>query len=80
MRARTGAPPNPPKPPVERYYDSNEVYERRGVGVVLEGSSDVARHDGVRPGVLQKRVFHSRGDLCGDWVPDAQVVGNDFDP
>jgi hypothetical protein len=66
---------------VGRYYDYyNEVYERRGVEVVLEGSSYVAHHDGVRRGVLQELVFHSRGDLCRDWVPDAQVVGNDFDP
>ena len=62
------------------YYYYNEVYERGGVEVVLEGSSYVAHHDGVRRGVLQKLVFHSSGDLCGDWVPDAQVVGNYFSP
>ena len=26
----------------------------------------------------QKLVFHSSGDLCGDWVPDAQLIENYF--
>jgi len=46
--------------------------------VVLEGASYVAHAEGVQRGVLQKLVFHSTGDLCGDWVPNAQVVGNYF--
>jgi MoaA/NifB/PqqE/SkfB family radical SAM enzyme len=62
------------------YYYYNEVYRRGDMEVVLEGSSYVAHHDGVRRGVLQKLVFHSSGDLCGDWVPNAQVVGNYFEP
>lgn len=62
------------------YYYYNEVYRRGAMEVVLEGSSYVAHHDGVRGGVLQKLVFHSSGDLCGDWVPNAQVVGNYFEP
>jgi hypothetical protein len=62
------------------YYYYNEVYRREGVEVVLEGSSYVAHHDAVASGVVQKLVFHSSGDLCGDWVPNAQVLGNYFDP
>lgn len=60
------------------YYYYNEVYRRGDVEVVLEGASYVAHHEGVQRGVLQKLVFHSSGDLCGDWVPNAQVVGNYF--
>jgi hypothetical protein len=62
------------------YYYYNEVYRRDGVEVVLEGSSYVAHHDAVESGVVQKLVFHSSGDLCGDWVPNARVLGNYFDP
>jgi MoaA/NifB/PqqE/SkfB family radical SAM enzyme len=62
------------------YYYYNEVYARGAMEVVLEGSSYVAHHDGVRQGVLQKLVFHSSGDLCGDWVPNAEVVGNYLAP
>lgn len=58
------------------YYYYNEVYERRGVRIILEASSYTAHHDAVRSGVLQKLVFHSTGDLCGDWVPSSLVIGN----
>ncbi|MDG1481293.1 MAG: hypothetical protein P8R54_16995 [Myxococcota bacterium] len=58
------------------YYYYNEVYQRRGVTVRLEVSSYTAHHDAHRTGVLQKLVFHSTGDLCGDWVPDALQIGN----
>ncbi|MER2561413.1 MAG: hypothetical protein ABTQ32_11855 [Myxococcaceae bacterium] len=61
------------------YYYSNEVYRRGDVEVVFEAASYVAHADGVQQGVLQKLVFHSTGDLCGDWVPNAQVVGNYFE-
>lgn len=61
------------------YYYSNEVYRRGAVEVVLEAASYVAHHELVQTGVLQKLVFHSTGDLCGDWVPNAQVVGNYFE-
>jgi MoaA/NifB/PqqE/SkfB family radical SAM enzyme len=56
------------------YYYYNEVYRRGGVEVVLEGASYVAHHDEVQAGVVQKLVFHSTGELCGDWVPNAQVL------
>lgn len=62
------------------YYYSNEVYRRGAIEVVIESASYVAHHEGVQRGVLQKLVFHSTGDLCGDWVPNAQVVGNYFSP
>lgn len=61
------------------YYYSNEVYRRGAVEVVFEAASYVAHAEGVQQGVLQKLVFHSTGDLCGDWVPNAQVVGNYFE-
>lgn len=58
------------------YYYYNEVYLYRGVRVILEASSYTAHHTAVQSGVLQKLVFHSNGDLCGDWVPNAMVIGN----
>ena len=58
------------------YYYYNEVYRRSGVTVRLEVSSYTAHHDSQQTGVLQKLVFHSTGDLCGDWVPDALHIGN----
>jgi MoaA/NifB/PqqE/SkfB family radical SAM enzyme len=61
------------------YYYYNEVYRVADVDVILEASSYVAHHDVLQAGVLQKLVFHSTGDLCGDWVPNALVVGNWFD-
>lgn len=60
------------------YYYSNEVYRRGEVEVVFESASYVAHDDVVKSGVFQKLVFHSNGDLCGDWVPNAQVIGNYF--
>ncbi len=60
------------------YYYYNEVYRRRGVTVRLEVSSYIAHQDAHQTGVLQKLVFHSTGDLCGDWVPNAQHIGNYF--
>jgi hypothetical protein len=60
------------------YYYYNEVYRRGDVEVTLEGSSYVAHQQAQQDGVLQKLVFHSSGDLCGDWVPNSQVVGHYF--
>lgn len=60
------------------YYYYNEVYRRGSIEVTLEGSSYVAHRDAQHTGILQKLVFHSTGDLCGDWVPNAQVIGNYF--
>ncbi|MFO0557868.1 MAG: hypothetical protein U0269_07600 [Polyangiales bacterium] len=60
------------------YYYYNEVYRyaRGEVRVTLEGSSYVAHHEAVESGVLQKLVFHSTRELCGDWVPNAQRIGS----
>lgn len=60
------------------YYYYNEVYRAFDVDVIFEASSYVAHHEVLQSGVLQKLVFHSTGDLCGDWVPSALVVGNWF--
>lgn len=60
------------------YYYYNEVYAHRGVEVTLEASDYVAHDLAQRTGVIQKLVFHSTGDLCGDWVPNARVIGNYF--
>jgi hypothetical protein len=57
------------------YYYYNERYRRGRIEVTLEGSSYVARRDAVGSGVLQKLVFHSTRELCGDWVPNSQVIG-----
>jgi MoaA/NifB/PqqE/SkfB family radical SAM enzyme len=58
------------------YYYSNELYSFAGVEVTLEASSYIAHHEARKTGVLQKLVFHSTGDLCGDWVPNALHIGN----
>lgn len=58
------------------YYYYNERYLRGDTEVTLEGSSYVAHRDAVESGVLQKLVFHSTLELCGDWVPDAQRIGS----
>ena len=60
------------------YYYRNEVYLRDGVEVTLEASSYVAHETAVHSRILQKLVFHSTGDLCGDWVPNALVIGSYF--
>lgn len=69
------------------YYYYNELHRFGGVDVIFEASSYVAHHDvlqqiarrhGHEGRVLQKLVFHSTGDLGGDWVPDTLVVGNWF--
>jgi MoaA/NifB/PqqE/SkfB family radical SAM enzyme len=57
------------------YYYYNERYRRGRIEVTLEGSSYVAHRDAVGSGVLQKLVFHSTRELCGDWVPNSQVIG-----
>ncbi|MEL6348187.1 MAG: hypothetical protein AAFV53_34075 [Myxococcota bacterium] len=60
------------------YYYYNEIYERQGVQIILEVSSYVAHRAIQQTGILQKLVFHSTGDLCGDWVPNALRIGNYF--
>lgn len=62
------------------YYYYNEVYCYAGVEIILEASSYIAHKTLVDSGIIQKLVFHSTGDLCGDWVPDSQWIGNYFIP
>lgn len=60
------------------YYYSNEVLRFEGAEVTVESASYVAHAEVLGRGVLQKLVFHSNGDLCGDWVPNALRIGNYF--
>jgi len=27
-------------------------------------------------GIIQKMVFHSNGNLCGDWNPNSNIIGH----
>ncbi len=62
------------------YYYSNELYERDGVEVVFESASYVAHEEAVRGEVFQKLVFHSTGELGGDWVPGSRHIGRYLTP
>ena len=61
------------------YYYYNEYFQYKNeVEVVLESSSYnelLARNES---NVVQKLVFHSNGNLCGDWNPDSHVIANYF--
>ena len=58
------------------YYYYNEHFLYRGqTEVVIETSSYPALRAANDAGVVQKLVYHSNGHLCGDWDPDAFVVG-----
>ena len=58
------------------YYYYNEHYLWRGkVKVVLETSSYPALMRANASGVVNKLVYHSNGNLCGDWDPDNLVLG-----
>lgn len=58
------------------YYYYNEIYEFAGLRIILENSSYIAHEQAQQTGVFHKLVFHSNGDLCGDWVPNSNVIGN----
>lgn len=60
------------------YYYYNEMYVYQDVQIKMENSSYVAHHKAQHSGVVHKLVFHSNGDLCGDWVPNSNVIGNYF--
>lgn len=61
------------------YYYYNEHFLYRGkTEVIIETSSYPALLAANAQGTVQKLVFHSNGNLCGDWDPDAHVVGNFF--
>ena len=58
------------------YYYYNEHFLYKGkVEVVVETSSYPALREANASQVVQKLVFHSNGHLCGDWDPNAHVVG-----
>jgi hypothetical protein len=46
--------------------------------VIIETSSYPALMAANAAGTVQKLVFHSNGNLCGDWDPDAHVIGKFF--
>jgi len=60
------------------YYYYNEMYLYRNVRVKMETSSYIAHQNAQKSGVLHKLVLHSNGDLCGDWVPNSNIIGNYF--
>ena len=65
---------------VQGYYYYNEHYLYKGmVRVILEVSSYDALIASNADDAVQKLVFHSNGNLCGDWDPDSQVLKNYFD-
>lgn len=58
------------------YYYYNEHFLYRGqTEVIIETSSYPALRAANEQGTVQKLVFHSNGNLCGDWDPEAFVVG-----
>lgn len=60
------------------YYYYNEHFRYRDtVEVVLETSSYPALIK-ANASLVQKLIFHSNGNLCGDWDPEASVLGNFF--
>ncbi|MCP5500127.1 MAG: hypothetical protein H7A25_09510 [Leptospiraceae bacterium] len=58
------------------YYYYNEIYSFQNVQVIFETSSYVVHQEAQTKGVIHKLVFHSNGDLCGDWVPNSNKLGN----
>jgi hypothetical protein len=61
------------------YYYYNEHFLYRGkTEVILETSSYPALQAANAQSIAQKLVFHSNGNLCGDWDPDAFVIGKFF--
>ncbi len=61
------------------YYYYNEHFLYRGkTEVIIETSSYPALQVANAEGIVQKLVFHSNGNLCGDWDPNAHVIGKFF--
>lgn len=61
------------------YYYYNEHFLYKGkTEVIIETSSYPALMSANQSGIVQKLVFHSNGNLCGDWDPDAHVIGKYF--
>lgn len=61
------------------YYYYNECFQYKNeVQVILESSSYNELLSRNKSDVIQKLVFHSNGNLCGDWNPDSHVIANYF--
>ncbi len=61
------------------YYYYNESFRyKNSITVILETSSYTELINRNNIPVIQKLIFHSNGNLCGDWDPDSQVLGNYF--
>lgn len=62
------------------YYYYNESYKYKGkITVVLETSSYSELINRNQQNVIQKLIFHSNGNLCGDWDPDNYILNNYFE-
>jgi hypothetical protein len=58
------------------YYYYNEHFRYRdAVEVIVETSSYPALMAANATSIIQKLVYHSNGQLCGDWDPDTFVIG-----
>ncbi len=59
------------------YYYYNEHYLwRNKVEVIIETSSYPALMQANASGVVQKLIYHSNGNLTGDWDADNFVIAN----
>lgn len=62
------------------YYYYNEYFDYKNqVEVIFETSSYNELMNRNESDVIQKLVFHSNGNLCGDWDPDSVVIDNYFE-
>ncbi len=59
------------------YYYYNEHYRwKNKVEVIMETSSYPALMEANASGVVQKLIYHSNGNLTGDWDADSCVIAN----
>lgn len=61
------------------YYYYNEHFLYDGIEVTLETSSYPLLISHNHEAMIHKLVFHSNGNLCGDWDPDNRVIGNYYE-
>jgi hypothetical protein len=55
------------------YYNEHYLYQE-DTEVILETSSYPALIEANQTGIIQKMVFHSNGNLCGDWDPNSNII------
>jgi hypothetical protein len=61
------------------YYYYNEQYKYKNeIDVIFETSSYNELISRNKTNAIQKLVFHSNGNLCGDWDPNNYVLNNYF--